>query len=78
MPKITDDELQRLNLVKQDALEVASALGELTYQKLSIELDIDKQKAQISQIKVRESQLLEELKAKYGNVSINIDTGEFN
>lgn len=78
MGRITDDELQRVNLIKQDALEVASALGELTYQKLSIELDIDKQKRLIDQIKTRESQIFEELKAKYGNVSINIDTGEFN
>ena len=78
MANITDDELQRLRMIKEDALEIASTLGELSYQKLSIELDIEKQKQLISQIKVKESQVFEELRAKYGNVSINIETGEFN
>ena len=77
MGKITDTELQRIELVKKDALEVASALGELSYQKLSIELLIDEQKKRIKQIKDQEESLLQELKDKYGNVSINIETGDF-
>jgi len=77
MGKITDTELQRIELVKKDALEVASALGELSYQKLSIELLIDDQKKRIKEIKAQEEKLLQELKDKYGNVSINIETGDF-
>ena len=77
MGKITETELQRIELVKKDALEVASALGELSYQKLSIELLIDEQKKRIKQIKDQEESLLQELKDKYGNVSINIETGDF-
>ena len=77
MGKITDTELQRIELLKKDALEVASALGELSYQKLSIELLIDDQKKRIKQIKDQEESLLQELKDKYGNVSINIETGDF-
>ncbi len=78
MAKITDDELQRLNLLKQDALEVASTLGELTYQKVSLELEIEKQKKIIERIKNTETQIFEELRSKYGNVSVNIETGELN
>jgi hypothetical protein len=77
MGKITDTELQRIELLKKDALEVASALGELSYQKLSIELLIEEQKKRIKQIKDQEESLLQELKDKYGNVSINIETGDF-
>jgi hypothetical protein len=77
MGKITDTELQRIELLKKDALEVASALGELSYQKLSIELLIEDQKKKIKQIKDQEERLLQELKDKYGNVSINIETGDF-
>ncbi len=77
MGKITETELQRIELVKKDALEVASALGELSYQKLSIELLIEEQKKRIKQIKDQEESLLQELKDKYGNVSINIETGDF-
>jgi hypothetical protein len=78
MTKITDDELQRLNLLKQDALEVASTLGELTYQKVSLELEIEKQKKIVERIKNTETQIFEELRSKYGNVSVNIETGELN
>lgn len=78
MAKITDDELQRLNLLKQDALEVASTLGELTYQKVSLELEIEKQKKIVERIKNTETQIFEELRSKYGNVSVNIETGELN
>jgi hypothetical protein len=77
MGKITETELQRIQLIKKDALEVASNLGELSYQKLSIELSIEEQKNKIKQIKLDEEKILEELKDKYGNVSINIETGDF-
>jgi len=77
MGNITETELQRIQLIKKDSIEVASALGELEYQKISIELLIEEEKKKIKEIKTREVQLLEELKDKYGNVNINIETGEF-
>jgi ABC-type phosphate transport system ATPase subunit len=78
MGKITETELKRIDMVRQDALEVASSLGELTYQKKVIEIQEDEIKAQIIEIKKREAELFEELKTKYGNVTINIETGDFN
>jgi len=77
MGKLTDTELQRIQLIKKDALEVASTLGELSYQKLTIELLIEEEKRKIKTIKVEEEKVLSELKDKYGNVSINIETGDF-
>jgi hypothetical protein len=77
MGKLTDTELQRIQLIKKDALEVASTLGELSYQKLTIELLIEEEKKKIKTIKVEEEKVLSELKDKYGNVSINIETGDF-
>lgn len=78
MEKITEDELARIELIKQDSLEVASILGELSYQKIVIDNQIDQQKAKIIDIKKQESVLFEELKSKYGNITINIETGEIN
>jgi len=78
MEKITEDELARIEFIKQDSLEVASILGELSYQKIVIDNQIDQQKAKIIDIKKQESVLFEELKSKYGNISINIETGEIN
>ena len=76
--KLTQEELQQITLIKSDALEVAALLGELSYQKISLEIEMEEQKKKIQQIKTRESQIFEELRSKYGNVSINIETGEFN
>jgi hypothetical protein len=75
--KITDDELKRLELIKQDALEIASALGELNYQKTVLQIQIEDQTIKIKEIKSREQSLFNDLQEKYGNVSINITTGEF-
>lgn len=77
MGKITDEELKRLETIKNQVLEVASILGELNYQKIVIEDQIDQQKDSIRRVKKEESELFDELKLKYGNISINIQTGEF-
>jgi len=76
MEKLTTDELSKIKLIKQDALEIASKLGELEFQKISIELKIDEQKKEISALKLREQSILEEITSKYGDVTINIETGE--
>jgi K+/H+ antiporter YhaU regulatory subunit KhtT len=74
--KLTPEELQQINLIKSDALEVAAILGELEYQKMSIELDMEEQKKKIKEIRVKEKQVFEEIRSKYGPVSINTETGE--
>lgn len=77
MGKLTDNELERLHLVRKDSLEIASTLGELQYQKTVLDLIMEEQKEKIKQLKKSESNLFDELKEKYGNVNINIETGEF-
>jgi len=41
-----------------------------------IELDQEELRAKIKRIKIKEKEIFEEIKEKYGNVSINIETGE--
>lgn len=77
MQNISDTELRRIQLIKKDALEIASSLGELQYQKITIELLIDEETQKIKELKKDEKKLFEELRDKYGNVNINIETGEF-
>lgn len=74
--KLTPEELQQINLIKSDALEVAALLGELEYQKMSIEIDMEEQRKRIKEIRVKEKQVFEEIRSKYGTVSINTETGE--
>ena len=77
MGKLTENELERLHLIRKDSLEIASALGELQYQKTVLELMMEDQKDKIKKLKKSEASLFEELKDKYGNININIETGEF-
>lgn len=77
MEKLTENELQRVQLIKKDAIEIASVLGELQYQKITLDLLIDQETQKIKDLKKREQDLFEELRGKYGNVNINIETGEF-
>lgn len=74
--QVTPEELQKITLIKSDALEVAALLGELEYQKMSIELDMEEQKKRIKEIRAQEKQVFEEIRSKYGTVSINTETGE--
>ena len=77
MNKVTENELKRIVAIKRDALDVASALGELQYQKEILELQIETQRNNIRDIRNQEDKLFVELKEQYGNISINIETGEY-
>lgn len=74
--KITKEELERIHLIRQDAVEIASKLGELEFQKISLQILIDQQKKAVLQLKEYEEKVFEEIKSKYGNVTINIETGD--
>ena len=77
MGKISEEELGKINAVKQEVSQLVYLLGELQYQKLAIELNEEEIKDRIKTIRQSESQLLSDLRTKYGNVNINIETGEF-
>jgi archaellum component FlaC len=77
MGKITDKELKDINDIKQEISQTVYTLGELEYQKLSIDLVVEDLKTKIKEIKTKEATILNSLKDKYGNVNINIETGEF-
>jgi len=77
MNKVTETELKKIAAIKKDALDVASALGELQYQKEILELQMENQRQKIKDIRSQEDKLFVELKDNYGNISINIETGEY-
>lgn len=77
MGKITDEELKQIGELKQQTTQIVYSLGELQYQRLSIEVAEEDLKKVLKETKLKEASLLKDLKDKYGNVSINIETGEF-
>jgi hypothetical protein len=76
--KLTEEELTEIKQIKTEYTNLIMALGEVELQKS----DIYKQKANLlniqNQLIERENKLAKELTEKYGNGSINLDTGEIN
>ena len=77
MGKITEEELKQVSDLKQQTTQVLYALGELEYQRISLDIVAEDLKKTVKEIKEREVAVITELKNKYGNVNINIETGEF-
>jgi len=67
--KLTAEELQLVKNIKAEYTELAMALGELEIEKSRL-LDLRKE------LYNRESSLAQQLQDKYGQGSINLDTGE--
>jgi hypothetical protein len=67
--KLTSEELQVVKDIKQDYTNLAFALGELEIQKVML-LDTQKELA------VKEKQIAKQLQEKYGEGTIDLETGE--
>ena len=77
MGKITAEELQKISALKEDGLKLIYALGEIQYQRIALDASEEEVEDRVKQLKAAEVSLLQELKDKYGNVNINIETGEY-
>ncbi len=73
---LTQEELQQIQDIRKQALEVASALGELGYQQVLIDLDKASLTEAVKDLKQKERTLLDEFNKKYGDGVINLETGE--
>ena len=69
--KLTAEELQSVKNVKSEYTELAMVLGELEIEKSRL-LELRKD------LYVREGNLAQQLQDKYGQGSIDLDTGEIN
>lgn len=74
--KLSEQEHQEILQLRKAVNEVASVLGEIQYQKLNLDLIEEEQKAKVKEIKRLEAEFFEKIRSTYGNVSINLDTGE--
>ena len=74
--KLTAEELDAIKAIKLEYNNLAVSLGELELQKANIEKDKQVLLSQHSQLIEKESNLANQLSEKYGNGTINLDTGE--
>jgi len=76
MAQLTDQELQDFQAFRQEASKIAISLGEIHYQRTLIDLEIDKLKAAVQANASAQQEYMKQLGDKYGDGSINVQTGE--
>ena len=74
--QLTPEELKRFQDLRNDIYETISILGDLNYRKTLLDLELDGLKETIKQNALKERDLLKEFGKKYGDGSINSQTGE--
>jgi hypothetical protein len=74
--KLSEEELQQIKEIKQEYTNLALSLGELELQKANLEKDKLRFLNYQDQLGNKETELAKQLTEKYGNGSINIETGE--
>ena len=73
---LTPEELQQFQDLRNGIYETISILGDLNYRKTLLDIELEVLKEHIKQATVAERTLLKEFGEKYGDGSINIETGE--
>jgi hypothetical protein len=73
---LASDELKQFQDLREEIIQTVSILGDLEYRKTLLEFEIDNLKSVMKQNATKERTLLTEFGSKYGNGSINVETGE--
>lgn len=75
-PVLAQEELQQIQQVRRQMVETASALGEIGYQEVLINLEKQRLTEVVRGLREAERKLLDEFGKKYGDGIINLETGE--
>ena len=73
---VTPEELKELQDVRKSVYETISILGDLNYRKTLINLEVESIKEIVKENATKERDLLSTFGKKYGDGSINPETGE--
>lgn len=74
--QLTSEELQQFQAIRKEIFETIGILGDLNYRKTLVDLELESLKETIKQNAVKERDLLKLFGQKYGDGSINVETGE--
>lgn len=74
--QLSNEDLEKLQILKKVTSDLISSIGELGYQKMSIDLEIEKKKEELKEHKIQELQFFEYLRNNYVNGVLNLETGE--
>jgi len=74
---LTKEELETLRLLQQDFQNLQFELGEIEIIKIQIEERYENVKKTLKEIQTKELSFTKSIKEKYGDISLNVETGEF-
>jgi hypothetical protein len=74
--KVTPEELKELQDIRKATYEIVTIIGDLNYRKTLIDLELEAVKEAVKQGATKERELLTAFGKKYGDGSINPETGE--
>ena len=75
--KLEDSEIQKIVDIQQRANRLSMELGKIELSKLSLDKKKDQVISMLPELEKDENLLMEILKSKYGNGTIDLETGEF-
>lgn len=73
---LTPEELKEFQTTRQEANRLAAILGELHFQRTLLDLELENLKDAIKANALKQREQLKQLGEKYGDKSINPETGE--
>jgi len=73
---LTDEEMKSLYEINSKVQDVIQELGEIELHKLRLEERKNNAKSTLESIKKEEEEILKQINTKYGDVKINLETGE--
>jgi len=74
---LTKEELETLRLLQQDFQNLQFELGEIEIIKIQIEERYESVKQTLKETQIKEQSFTKSIKEKYGDISLNVETGEF-
>ena len=75
--KLDESEIQKIMDIQQRANRLSMELGKIELSKLSLDKKKDQVLSMLPELEKDENLLMEILKSKYGNGTIDLETGEF-
>lgn len=75
--KLSQEEIETLTKLQNTQVNIVNALGQLEYNIQLLELQKEGLTEQIEELKKSETKIGQDLTQKYGNGSIDLDTGIF-
>ena len=82
--KFTSEELEKIKKIQDDYLEIQNLFGQVSLSRLRLQEQIqlldkkdEENKQKFSDVQKNEKQFLDEITKKYGDGSLNPDTGVF-